>query len=138
MIFQLHFAEAGDGEQFADDDDVVHLLVVIKVGRNHHHHTARREADEHTLYSLASITKPVTVTALMLLVERGQVSLLDSVQKYLSESFFEKNAQLLQQGILKRTVARGRTPTRSSTPRPRALRTSRRWACPSPTLRGDS
>src|SRR5205807_6366678 len=38
-----------------------------------------------TVYILASITKPVTVTALMLLVERGQVSLTDPVQKYLPE-----------------------------------------------------
>jgi CubicO group peptidase (beta-lactamase class C family) len=38
-----------------------------------------------TVYILASITKPVTVTALMLLVERGQVSLADPVQKYLPE-----------------------------------------------------
>ena len=34
---------------------------------------------------LASITKPFTVTALMLLVERGQISLTEPVQKYLPE-----------------------------------------------------
>lgn len=38
-----------------------------------------------TVYILASITKPVTVTALMLLVERGQISLTDPVQKYVPE-----------------------------------------------------
>ena len=37
------------------------------------------------MYILASITKPVTVLMLMLLVERGQVSLTDPVQKYLPE-----------------------------------------------------
>jgi CubicO group peptidase (beta-lactamase class C family) len=42
-------------------------------------------ARPETVYILASITKPVTVTALMLLVQRGQVSLTDSVQKYLPE-----------------------------------------------------
>jgi CubicO group peptidase (beta-lactamase class C family) len=42
-------------------------------------------AEPETVYILASITKPVTVTALMLLVERGQVSLTDPVQKYLPE-----------------------------------------------------
>lgn len=41
------------------------------------------KAGPGTVYILASITKPVTVTALMLLVERGQVSLMDPVQKYL-------------------------------------------------------
>jgi CubicO group peptidase (beta-lactamase class C family) len=43
------------------------------------------KASPETVYILASITKPVTVTALMLLVERGQVSLTDPVQKYLPE-----------------------------------------------------
>jgi CubicO group peptidase (beta-lactamase class C family) len=43
------------------------------------------KAGPETVYILASITKPVTVTALMLLVERGRVSLTDPVQKYLPE-----------------------------------------------------
>jgi CubicO group peptidase (beta-lactamase class C family) len=46
---------------------------------------ASSKAGPETIYILASITKPVTVTALMLLVERGQVSLSDPVQKYLPE-----------------------------------------------------
>lgn len=43
------------------------------------------KAGPETVYILASITKPVTVAALMLLVERGKVSLTDPVQKYLPE-----------------------------------------------------
>lgn len=46
---------------------------------------ASPKAGPETVYILASITKPVTVTALMLLVERGQVTLTDPVQKYLPE-----------------------------------------------------
>jgi CubicO group peptidase (beta-lactamase class C family) len=46
---------------------------------------ASPKAGPETVYILASITKPVTVTALMLLVQRGQVSLTDPVQKYLPE-----------------------------------------------------
>src|SRR5438876_3906139 len=46
---------------------------------------ASPKAGPETVYILASITKPVTVTALMLTVERGQVSLTDPVQKYLPE-----------------------------------------------------
>jgi CubicO group peptidase (beta-lactamase class C family) len=46
---------------------------------------ASAKAGPETVYILASITKPVTVTALMLLVQRGQVSLTDPVQKYLPE-----------------------------------------------------
>src|SRR5689334_12015743 len=35
----------------------------------------RIPASEHTMYSLASISKPITATGLMLLVQRGQVDL---------------------------------------------------------------
>jgi CubicO group peptidase (beta-lactamase class C family) len=42
-------------------------------------------AGRETVYLLASITKPMTATALMLLVERGRVSLAEPVQKYLPE-----------------------------------------------------
>ncbi|MEZ5400559.1 MAG: serine hydrolase domain-containing protein [Bryobacteraceae bacterium] len=38
-----------------------------------------------TIFLLASITKPVAVSALMLLVERGQVSIEDPVSRYLPE-----------------------------------------------------
>jgi CubicO group peptidase (beta-lactamase class C family) len=43
------------------------------------------KAGPETVYILASITKPVTVTSLMLLVERGQISLTEPVEKYLPE-----------------------------------------------------
>lgn len=46
---------------------------------------ASAKAGPETVYILASITKPVTVAALLILVERGQVSLTDPVQKYLPE-----------------------------------------------------
>jgi len=42
-------------------------------------------AKPNTVYLVASITKPVTASALMLLVERGMVCLSDPVQKYLQE-----------------------------------------------------
>lgn len=43
------------------------------------------KAGPETVYIVASISKPITVLMLMLLVERGQVSLDDRVQKYLPE-----------------------------------------------------
>jgi CubicO group peptidase (beta-lactamase class C family) len=43
------------------------------------------KAGPETVYIVASITKPITVLMLMLLVERGLVSLNDPVQKYLPE-----------------------------------------------------
>ena len=46
---------------------------------------ASAKAGPETVYILASISKPITVLMLMLLVERGQVSLNDPVQKYLPE-----------------------------------------------------
>src|SRR5262249_2217043 len=46
---------------------------------------ASLKASPKTVYIVASVTKPVTVAALMLLVERGLVTLSDPVQKYLPE-----------------------------------------------------
>jgi CubicO group peptidase (beta-lactamase class C family) len=43
------------------------------------------KAGPETVYLLASISKPITVLLLMLLVERGLISLADPVQKYLPE-----------------------------------------------------
>src|SRR5262245_61394557 len=43
------------------------------------------KAGPETVYIIASISKPITVLMLMLLVERGEVSLNDPVQKYLPE-----------------------------------------------------
>ncbi|MBK5294871.1 MAG: beta-lactamase family protein, partial [Acidobacteriia bacterium] len=44
-----------------------------------------RAAGPETIFLLASITKPVAACALMLLVERGMVSLDDPVSRYLPE-----------------------------------------------------
>jgi len=42
-----------------------------------------RKANEHTMYSLASISKPITATGLMILVERGKVDLDRPIDEYL-------------------------------------------------------
>ncbi|MDA0709381.1 MAG: serine hydrolase [bacterium] len=47
---------------------------------------ARRRADEHSVYSLASISKPMTSTALMVLVGRGQIDLDRPINDYLGSS----------------------------------------------------
>lgn len=47
---------------------------------------ARVPATPHTLYSLASISKPITATALMLLVERGLVELEAPANDYLGDA----------------------------------------------------
>jgi CubicO group peptidase (beta-lactamase class C family) len=64
---------------------------------------ASPKAGPETVYILASITKPVTVTALMLLVERGQVSLTDPVQKYLPEFQGSSREKVRVQDLLTHT-----------------------------------
>lgn len=51
----------------------------------------RRAATEHTPYSLASISKPITATGLMLLVQRGKIDLDRPVNDYLG--FAKLNAR---------------------------------------------
>lgn len=46
----------------------------------------RRKADIHTPYSLASISKPITATGLMLLVEQGKLDLDHAANEYLGEA----------------------------------------------------
>jgi CubicO group peptidase (beta-lactamase class C family) len=46
----------------------------------------RRKATPHTMYSLASISKPITATGLMVLVQRGAVDLDAPVNDYLGEA----------------------------------------------------
>ena len=43
-------------------------------------------ATPHTMYSLASVTKPMTATAVMILVERGKIDLDRPINDYLGES----------------------------------------------------
>src|SRR5690348_8075895 len=45
----------------------------------------RIAATPHTLYSLASISKPITATALMILKERGVLNLEHPINHYLGE-----------------------------------------------------
>lgn len=56
-----------------------------------------------SVFLLASITKPVTVCALMILVERGLVSLQDPVSKYLPEFTGDDRDKVLVRHILSHT-----------------------------------
>lgn len=44
------------------------------------------KATPQTIYSLASVSKPMTATAMMILVEKGLIDLNDSINKYLNDS----------------------------------------------------
>lgn len=46
----------------------------------------RVKADEHTMYSLASISKPITATGLMILKEQGELELDHPINEYLGEA----------------------------------------------------
>ncbi len=56
-----------------------------------------------SIYLLASITKPVTASALMLLVERGKVSLSDPVSRYLPEFSGGERDKVLVRDLLAHT-----------------------------------
>jgi CubicO group peptidase (beta-lactamase class C family) len=60
-------------------------IVVLRNGWGTLAPDSAAKAGPETVYLVASISKPVTVLMLMLLVERGDVSLHDPVQKYLPE-----------------------------------------------------
>jgi CubicO group peptidase (beta-lactamase class C family) len=60
-------------------------VIVVRGGWGTLAPSASTKAGPETVYLLASISKPITYLMLMLLVERGQVSLSDPVQKYLPE-----------------------------------------------------
>jgi CubicO group peptidase (beta-lactamase class C family) len=53
---------------------------------------AREIATPHTLYSLASISKPITTTALMILVERGLIDLDRPINDYLGTAKLQGHA----------------------------------------------
>jgi len=59
-----------------------------------HSHPRAPATQPDTIYLLASISKPVSVCGLMLLVERGEVVLTDPVQRYLPEFRGDQKAQV--------------------------------------------
>lgn len=54
----------------------------------------RKAATPKTLYPLASVTKPFTATAIMMLVEKGKIGLDDPVRRYFSADPFITHFQL--------------------------------------------
>lgn len=44
-----------------------------------------KKVNDHTIYRLASMTKPITAVAMLILVDRGLISLSDPVKKFLPE-----------------------------------------------------
>ncbi|MDX1984745.1 MAG: serine hydrolase domain-containing protein [Bryobacteraceae bacterium] len=63
-------------------------------------HGPARAVTPDTVFLLASITKPVTAAALMLLVERGKVSLDDPVSQYLPEFRGEQRGKVKVRHLL--------------------------------------
>tara|TARA_B100001123_G_scaffold366639_1_gene426395 strand:- start:8753 stop:9799 length:1047 start_codon:yes stop_codon:yes gene_type:complete len=76
----------------------------IEAGFGHQHPTDRSHpVTPDSVFLLASITKPVTVSALMLLVERGCVSLGDPVKQHLPEFQGEDRARMRVSHLLTHT-----------------------------------
>ncbi|MGH7460238.1 MAG: serine hydrolase domain-containing protein [Longimicrobiales bacterium] len=66
---------------------------------------ANRKADAHTMYSLASISKPITATGLMMLVEQGKVSLDKPANDYLGRGKISGLAGDARQATVRRVLS---------------------------------
>lgn len=64
----------------AEDGKIVHLSAVGQADIE-----ANKPMTRDTMFAIASMTKPITATALMILVEEGKVDLDDPVSKYIPE-----------------------------------------------------
>lgn len=81
-----------------------HGRPVLEEGFGFRHPTDHSHpVDADSIFLLASITKPVTVTALMLLVERGMISLGDPVVSHLPEFVGEDRARMQVRHLLSHT-----------------------------------
>ncbi len=64
----------------------------------------RRPATEHTMYSLASISKPITATGLMVLVRAGKIDLDRSIDDYLGDAKLNARAGDAAQATMRRVA----------------------------------
>jgi CubicO group peptidase (beta-lactamase class C family) len=64
----------------------------------------RIAADEHTMYSLASISKPITATGLMTLVQAGKINLDHPVNEYLGNAKLRGRAGDAAQATVRRVA----------------------------------
>src|SRR5438093_8694920 len=81
-----------------------HGKIVLHRGFGRMSASAKADAVQpDSVFLLASITKPVTACALMLLVERGQVSLSDPVSRYLPEFNGGERSKVLVRDLLAHT-----------------------------------
>lgn len=62
----------------------------------------RVRATEHTLYSLASVSKPITATGLMVLVEQGRIQLDEPVNAYLRHAPLRAKVGEVHQATVRR------------------------------------
>jgi CubicO group peptidase (beta-lactamase class C family) len=65
---------------------------------------ARTPASAHTMYSLASISKPITATGLMVLVQRGQLQLDRPINDYLGKAKVDGRAFDAAQATVRRVA----------------------------------
>lgn len=71
--------------------------VVFKENFGYADFTETKKVDDSTIYRLASMTKPITAVAILILVDRGLISLNDPISKYIPE--FENIHIIMSDGM---------------------------------------
>ncbi|MCA9247079.1 MAG: beta-lactamase family protein [Planctomycetales bacterium] len=79
--------------QFVEEQQIAGAVTLVGTRDNVVHHAAigyannelRREMRPDTVFRIASMTKPITAAAVMILVDEGKVAVEDPVEKYLPE-----------------------------------------------------
>jgi CubicO group peptidase (beta-lactamase class C family) len=64
----------------------------------------RTPADENTMYSLASVSKPLTATALMTLVSAGKIDLDKPIDDYLGAAKFHSSVGRAEDATVRRVA----------------------------------
>ena len=78
--------------------------IVWEEGFGWAHRERRIAADAHTMYSLASVTKPLTATALMVLAQAGKIDLDEPVNAYLGAAKLNGRAWDARQATVRRVA----------------------------------
>jgi CubicO group peptidase (beta-lactamase class C family) len=63
--------------------------ILLQKGYGYSDFKKKKYIDAHTSFQLASVSKPITATAILLLVQEGKIDLKDDVKKYISDFPYE-------------------------------------------------
>jgi CubicO group peptidase (beta-lactamase class C family) len=77
--------------------------LVVRSGKEAFRRAFGKASDPHAVFLLASITKPMTATAVMILVDRGELGLEDRVQRFIPEFRGDGRERVLIRHLLTHT-----------------------------------